>query len=109
MTTEEKVTSEKSAKPTLKTTKGKTSSKASTPETVIYIGESLPNGALQQFSIFKNSVPVTLKTHFEQCPAIESLIIPISKLAEARKNLLVKGTVENVLNTQVQKYVRGEK
>jgi hypothetical protein len=77
-------------------------------ETVIYIGESLRGGELQQFSTFKNGLPVTVEKHIEECPAIQSLIVPVSNLAQARQNLLIQATSEYVLNEQVKSYTRGE-
>ncbi|MEN8702497.1 hypothetical protein [Bacillus infantis] len=76
-------------------------------ETVIYTGESLPGGSLQQFSIFKNGLPKDLEEHIEKCPAIKELMVPLASLAETRINLLVQGSRENTLNRQVQSYIRG--
>lgn len=76
-------------------------------EAVIYIGQSLSSGILQQYSVFNNGIPAHLDPYIEKCPAIKQLIIPISKLAEAKNSLLVTGSRENVLNQQIQTYVRG--
>lgn len=78
-------------------------------ETVVYVGESLQGGSLQQFSVFKNGIPAMLEPQIKECPAIKALMVPISSLAQARQNLSIQGTSENVLNAQIQKYVRGEK
>jgi hypothetical protein len=78
-------------------------------EPVIYIGESLPGGSLQQFSIYKNGLPPVLEAHIEKCPAIREMLVPVSKLAETRANLPVQGSREHTLNTQIQSYIRGDK
>lgn len=79
-------------------------------ETLVYIGDSLPGGTLQKYSLFKNGgIPGSLQTHIEKCPAIRELIIPVSFLSESRTQLMVAGSRENTLNGLVQKYTRGEK
>lgn len=79
-------------------------------ETLVYVGESLPGGALQKHSLFKNGViPGFLQTHIEKCPAIKELIVPVASLPVTRIQLMVSGSRENTLNSLVQKYIRGEK
>ncbi|EFV78953.1 hypothetical protein HMPREF1013_00837 [Bacillus sp. 2_A_57_CT2] len=81
-----------------------------TQETLIYIGDSLPGGTLQKYSLFKNGViPDSLQTHIKKCPAIRELIISVSSLSESRIQLLVAGSRENTLNGLIQKYIRGDK
>ncbi|TYS66369.1 hypothetical protein FZD47_02460 [Bacillus infantis] len=80
-----------------------------TAETVIYTGESLPGGTLQQFSIFKNGLPEVLNPYIEKCPAIKDMMVPLSQLSETRKNLLVHGSREHTLNNQIKAYIRGDK
>lgn len=77
-------------------------------ETVMYIGPSLQKIGLQQNALFRNGIPKTIQQHIEKCSAIGALMVPISRLSEARSNLIVKGTAENMLNQQVLSYGRGE-
>ncbi|MGG3448632.1 hypothetical protein ABER98_01725 [Domibacillus aminovorans] len=77
-------------------------------ESVMYIGTSLPSIGLQQHALFKNNVPEKIKQHIEKCPAIGALLVPISRLAQARHQIMVKGTAEYTLNQQVLSYGRGE-
>ncbi|MBM7580010.1 hypothetical protein [Jeotgalibacillus terrae] len=86
----------------------KTAAPEQTEQTVVYVGPSLPGEALTQFSVFKNGFPESVKVHFEKCTAIKSLMVPVSKLAAARKNLEQEGSAEYVLTQKVIKYGRGD-
>lgn len=77
-------------------------------ETLMYIGTSLSAIGLQQNALFKNGVPKAIEQHIEKCPAIGALLVPISRLSEARNSLKVKGTAEFMLNEQAVSYGRGE-
>ena len=74
-------------------------------ETVIYTGESLPNGMLSQYTIFNNGLPEFLKEDIEKCPAIKQLMVPISALTETQAKMLQQGSREHTLNTQILQYV----
>ncbi|MGE6379550.1 hypothetical protein [Peribacillus muralis] len=86
-----------------------TTSKDERPEPVIYIGDSLKNGKLEQFTVFNNGIPDFLAEDIEKCPAIQSLILPISQLGECRQKLSIQGSLEDTLNNQIIQYVRSEK
>lgn len=77
-------------------------------QTLIYVGESLKNGRLHQFSVFNNGIPPFLKEDIEKCPAIKALMVPIAQSGIARQRLTIQGTVEHSLNTQIQQYVRSD-
>ncbi|MFS0766039.1 hypothetical protein [Peribacillus phoenicis] len=85
-----------------------TAIKKENTELVIYIGESLKNGKLEQFTVFNNGIPQFLAEDIEKCPAINSLILPISQLGESRRKLTIQGTMEHTLNSQITQYVRSE-
>ncbi|MBT2717549.1 hypothetical protein [Bacillus sp. ISL-57] len=85
-----------------------TAPKTESTELVIYIGESLKNGKLEQFTVFNNGIPEFLAEDIEKCPAINSLILPISQLGESRRKLTIQGTMEHTLNSQITQYVRSE-
>ncbi|WP_260288452.1 hypothetical protein [Peribacillus aracenensis] len=86
-----------------------TAPKTENTELVIYIGDSLKNGKLEQFTVFNNGIPKFLAEDIEKCPAINSLILPISQLGESRQKLAIQGTMEHTLNSQITQYVRSEK
>lgn len=121
MTNEKSIVEEKAAdKPVLKTAKPKVESikvndstqvaavTEEKAEAIVYVGQSLPGIGLQQFAIFKNGVPSYLEPHIEKCRAIKSLMVPVSQLSAARRNLTVQGSAEDALNKKVQSYMRGE-
>ncbi len=64
------------------------------PVTTIYIGRSLPG--LSQYTVFKDG---QLPAHVAQMAShnknLAGLIVPISTLQEARKNVTVKGHILN--------------
>lgn len=93
--------------PTIKTTQT-IKSTAVESKKVIYIGASLNNGRLHQYSVFNNGIPEFLKEDIEKCPAIKTLMIPVSELGVARPKLTQLGTVEHTLNEEILKYVRSE-
>lgn len=79
----------------------------SVTETVIYVGESLPNGVLSQYNIFTNGVPTILEEDIKKCPAIKQLMVPISALNETRSQMEKQGSMEHTLNGQILQYVLG--
>lgn len=63
-------------------------------ETTIYIGRSLPG--LSQYTVFKNGqLPAHVEQMANQNANLAGLIVPISTLQEARKNITVKGHILN--------------
>lgn len=69
---------------------------------MIYIGPSLPGGALPRFSIYKNGVPDTVTAH----PAIKALFIPVTDLATKVRAIAQKGSLENVLYNDVLQFIK---
>ena len=72
---------------------------AKKPENTVYIGKSLHG--LSQYTVFKGGV---LPPHIEEMAAkdetIKPLIVPASKLQEARKNISIKGHILNQYRTK---------
>ncbi|KZL88712.1 hypothetical protein [Clostridium magnum] len=75
--------------------------------TLIYCGPSLPNGVLQQYSMFKNGLPEYLNDQFKACPAIKELFVSTTKLNATRQNMEIQGTRENTLLKKIMEYTRG--
>ena len=71
---------------------------------MIYCGPSI-KGVVQQFSHFNNGIPKKLKEYAANCKEVERLIVPIESLVEAKKNLTIQGTIENLSFKAIQ---RGE-
>ena len=69
-------------------------SKKVVPVTTIYIGRSLPG--LSQYTVFKNGqLPIHIEQMAAQNKNLAGLIVPVSSLQEARKNITVKGHILN--------------
>lgn len=61
---------------------------------VCYIGQSLPGLAI--FSVFnQGSYPLTVKKLIETYPNIAHLMVPVSKLQQARKDSRTQGHILN--------------
>lgn len=62
--------------------------------TTVYIGKSLPG--LPQYKLFKGGVlPEHIRQMTEENENIIGLIVPITELQEARKNIKIKGHILN--------------
>ncbi|AKL95014.1 hypothetical protein CACET_c15650 [Clostridium aceticum] len=75
--------------------------------TVMYCGASLPNGILQQYTIFKKGFPKHVKQHMEKCPALRSMMVSPENIADVRKNIEILGTRENKLFKETVEYAKG--
>lgn len=63
--------------------------------TTVYIGKSLPG--LPQYTTFKGGLlPEHIRQMAEKNENIAGLIVPVSELQEARKNIKIKGHILNV-------------
>jgi len=76
------------------------------PCKTIYCGPNVPG--LTQFTVLEG-IPNYIKMHIDACIAIEKLIVPIDKLNQTRLKLSVKGSYEQRMYLEIQKYLRGEK
>lgn len=55
--------------------------------TLVYVGPSLPKGRLKQNSIFvgtRQEIEKELETVLESFPLVKNMLVPVSKLAEAK-------------------------
>jgi len=71
--------------------------KAETVQTLIYVGPSLPDNTLPQYSTFTDGFPIQVKIEMEKCPFIQELIVPVSNLSQVNANLGIKGTKDQVM------------
>lgn len=55
-------------------------------QTVVYCGPTLP-GVAKQYTVYKGALPEQLTAAIKKEPAIRELIIPLGKLADARRQL----------------------
>ena len=59
----------------------------------MYVGPSLPRGMLKQNSIFvgtREEVEKSLEEAIKKYPMAKNMLVPVSKLAEAKGNILHK-------------------
>lgn len=85
----------------------KTKAKTTLPS--LYIGPTVPKTGLQNGVILVNGIPNDAKTHAEQCPEINKMVIPADLVAEARLNIAKIGTPENKFFEKISEYVGGLK
>jgi hypothetical protein len=68
----------------------------------IYCGPT--NSHISRYTSYKNGYPLHLKIHFEKCPILKSMFVEPANFAEFEKNVIQRGTVENILFEEVKKY-----
>lgn len=74
--------------------------------TVVYVGPAMKT--VPQFAVFSNGLPKALEVAKVDCPAIEGLIVPTTRLNEAMVALKQTGSKESILFEQVQNYLGSE-
>ena len=65
-------------------------------ETLVYVGPSLPRGMLKQNSIFVGTweeVEKSLEEAMKKYPMAKNMLVPVSKLAEAKVKIASKGNI----------------
>ena len=65
-------------------------------ETLVYVGPSLPRGMLKQNSIFvgtREEVEKSLEEAMKKYPMAKNMLVPVSKLAEAKVKIASKGNI----------------
>ena len=65
-------------------------------ETLVYVGPSLPRGLLKQNSIFvgtREEVEKSLEEAMKKYPMAKNMLVPVSKLAEAKVKIASKGNI----------------
>jgi hypothetical protein len=71
-------------------------------DSVVYCGPSI-KGVAQQFTTYTNGLPKKLKQYSESNNSFKRLIVPINRLVETKKNILIQGTIENLSFNKIQK------
>ena len=74
----------------------------------VYVGPSLPGGVLPQFTVFQGELPVPIVDLMGKCPSLSLLIVPVSQLSQARKDVITKGSLLNLYASKIRKEARGE-
>lgn len=88
------------------TKKTKTTDKVvAVKEATSYIGKSLLG--LPQYTVFKDGVlPPHIEQMCERLTAIRGLVVPVSQLQEARKNITKKGHILYVYAQELEKQLK---
>lgn len=71
-------------------------------EAVAYMGPTLKR-VIQSGAVFKNGYPVKVQEYLNRYPFLAGLFVPVSGLAEARKEVRTNGTSFNVLYGEAEK------
>lgn len=81
--------------------------KVTKPETVklMYIGPSLPAGALKANAIFdgtKEEILKELDATIKKIPQVEKMLVPVSELAEKKDKVKTTGNILNKYYSEIQ-------
>jgi len=74
---------------------------------LIYCGPNLPQGILNQFTTYRGGLPKHLETHFEKCPVIKLLFVPVSELTKVQQSVKESGSPENIWFNEILGYIQG--
>ncbi len=93
---------EKKEETVQKETKRKAAARQETgkTETVMYIGPTIRN-VVTTGTLYNNGLPESLRKEAEKQPVIRNLIVPVSELAAAQKELAVPGSALAVIYGKV--------
>lgn len=72
---------------------------------VVYIGASIP-GMVQSNTVYNNGVPEELVKLGMERPAVKNLIVPVEKLAAAKKEIGIVNSALRICFDTVKDYVR---
>ena len=74
---------------------------------VVYVGPTLPNGLLGRFTVFGSSECLPhVRELMDKSPALRGLIVPISQLNQARKDVETQGNLLNLYAKDVLKEIK---
>jgi hypothetical protein len=76
------------------------------PVSFIYVGPSIPGGALIRFTVFRGGKPSHLQQLFADCQAVEKLLVPVQKLSESLAQLNKTGTPQHTWYGQVVEFIQ---
>ncbi len=69
-----------------------------------YCGPDI-KGVAKSFTSFR-TIPPELVKAAEECPAIKKLIVPVSEIAETRKQLGIFGSAEQVFRNKITEFFK---
>lgn len=87
----------------------KKSTKQEAPKTakepVIYIGPSIV-GVVTKGTVYKNGLTPQMSKAVEELPALNTLLVEIGKIAQARKDLRNKASAVSICYAKAEEYAR---
>lgn len=89
--------------PEKKNTKQETPKTAKEP--VIYIGPSIV-GVATKGTVYKNGLTPQMEKAVEELPALNTLLVEIGKITQARKNLKNKESAVSICYAKAEEYAR---
>jgi hypothetical protein len=79
--------------------------RARRPGPQVYIGPSLPDGSLTQYTVFKHGLPPHVEQIKLSTPEAQHLIVPVAELSAARQRLQRHGKEARAYQEMVRKYL----
>ncbi len=78
---------------------------------VMYVGPTIVALGLKQNTIYRGleAMPPQLVNLVNVKPMLASLFVPTVKIAEAKKNIMTNGTIENLAFSEVIKMMKGQR
>lgn len=71
----------------------------------VYVGPSLKNGVLIQYTVFRGEFPPHVAALMEKSPSLKHLMVPTTRLSQARKEVATKGSLLNLYASKVRKEI----
>lgn len=93
-----------STKKNVELLKTETQMQAQKPETVIYMGPTIKNVAMQG-TVFEGGIPPELEEMGIEIRAVEALVIPVKDLPKANRELAAEGSALNVLYKKAEERI----
>lgn len=72
---------------------------------MVYIGPDIPD--VKQYTVFNNGLPATLVQKIADRPFFNSLVVPVTRLAQANADLAKEGSALNVIYKKPVWKIRG--
>lgn len=75
----------------------------------VYIGPTLPNGILKQYTVFRNGmVPRHIQSLYDGNDALRGLVVPVGDMTYAMASMKRRGTLLNLFSKRVLNEIKGE-
>jgi hypothetical protein len=80
-----------------------------TAEPTIYTGPALPGGQLARYTVFREGKLMPhIQALVDECPALNKMIVPVSRLAETERKLSDSSSMEAGRFAEINKHFRNK-